>query len=156
MFITPFHMRAWLESGDTERIETLVSATAPLSVALARTAEERTGAKLYEIYGCTEAGQVATRRTTQSPMWEAYDGLRVWTEGDQAMVAGGHVEQPTKLMDIIEPRGDGTRFLLCVQHRSRRRCVGSRYRARPRRVRRSRLAVVVARRKSRARFFKIS
>jgi acyl-coenzyme A synthetase/AMP-(fatty) acid ligase len=28
------------------------------------------------------------------------------------MVAGGHVEQPTKLMDVIEPLGDGTRFLL--------------------------------------------
>ena len=112
MFITPFHMRAWLESGDTERIETLVSATAPLSVTLARTAEERTGAKLYEIYGCTEAGQVATRRTTRSPIWEAYEGLRVWTDGDQTMVAGGHIEQPTELMDIIEPLGDGTRFLL--------------------------------------------
>jgi len=112
LFITPFHMRAWLESGESERIETLVSATAPLSVALARMAEERTGAKLYEIYGCTEAGQVATRRTTQSPVWQAYEGLRLWTEGDQAMVSGGHVEQPTKLMDIIEVQGDGTRFLL--------------------------------------------
>jgi acyl-coenzyme A synthetase/AMP-(fatty) acid ligase len=75
-------------------------------------AEERTGATLYEIYGCTEAGQVATRRTTQSPVWQAYDGLRLWTEGEQAMVCGGHVEQPTKLMDIIEVQSDGTRFLL--------------------------------------------
>jgi acyl-coenzyme A synthetase/AMP-(fatty) acid ligase len=81
-------------------------------VSLARAAEERTGAELYEIYGCTETGQIATRRTTQSLIWEAYEGLRVWTEGDQAMVAGGHVEQPTKLMDIIEPQGEGTRFLL--------------------------------------------
>jgi acyl-coenzyme A synthetase/AMP-(fatty) acid ligase len=28
------------------------------------------------------------------------------------MVAGGHVERPTPLMDIIEPLGGGTRFLL--------------------------------------------
>jgi acyl-coenzyme A synthetase/AMP-(fatty) acid ligase len=112
LFITPFHLRAWLDSGENERIETLVSATAPLSVALARTAEERTGARLYEIYGCTEAGQVATRRTTQSPMWHAYEGVRLWLDGDQAMASGGHVEQPTKLMDVIEPQGDGDRFLL--------------------------------------------
>ena len=112
LFITPFHLRVWLESGESERIETLVSATAPLPVSLAQMAEQRTGAKLYEIYGCTEAGQVATRRTTLSPEWQAYDGLRLWTEGEYALVSGGHVEQPTKLMDIIEVLGDGTRFLL--------------------------------------------
>jgi acyl-coenzyme A synthetase/AMP-(fatty) acid ligase len=112
LFITPFHLRAWLESGASARIETIVSATAPLSMALARMAEARTGATLHEIYGCTEAGQVATRRTTQSSVWHAYEGLRLWSEGGQAMVAGGHVEQPTKLMDVIEVQGDGTRFLL--------------------------------------------
>ena len=112
LFITPFHMRTWLSSGDVERIETIVSATAPLSVALAQLAEARTGAHVYEIYGCTEAGQIATRRTTQSPIWQAYEGLRVWNDGDQAMVEGGHVEQPTRLMDVIEARAGGAQFLL--------------------------------------------
>jgi acyl-coenzyme A synthetase/AMP-(fatty) acid ligase len=112
IFITPFHLRAWMESGDPARIETLVSATAPLSVGLARQAEERTQGTLYEIYGCTEAGQVASRRTSLSPEWQTFDGLRVANHGEQAMVAGGHVERPTALMDILEPLGDGTRFLL--------------------------------------------
>ncbi|HEY4999576.1 MAG TPA: AMP-binding protein, partial [Usitatibacter sp.] len=66
LFTTPFHLRAWMESGEAARIERIVSATAPLSVALAREAEERTGAQVLEIYGCTEAGQVATRRPTES------------------------------------------------------------------------------------------
>ncbi len=112
LFTTPFHLRAWLESGEPARIETLVSATAPLSVSLARAAEERTGATLLEIYGCTEAGQVATRRPTQSPEWQAFDGMRLWNEAGQAMVSGGHVEQPTALADLIEVQGDGTRFVL--------------------------------------------
>jgi len=112
LFITPFHLRAWLEGGDAAHVETMVSATAPLSVGLARLAEERTGGELHEIYGCTEAGQVASRRTSQSPEWQAFDGLRVANHGEQAMVTGGHVERPTPLMDIIEPIGDGTRFLL--------------------------------------------
>ena len=112
MFTTPFHLRAWMESGDPAPIEMLVSATAPLSVGLAREAEERTGAVLYEIYGCTEAGQVATRRTSQSFEWEAFEGLRVWNEGSQAMVSGGHVERPTPLMDIIEADAGGKRFML--------------------------------------------
>jgi len=101
-----------VESGECASLETIVSATAPLSVRLAREAEERTGAELHEIYGCTEAGQVASRRTSQSAEWQAFDGLRVSSHGDQAMVVGGHVERPTPLMDIIEPIGDGTRFLL--------------------------------------------
>ena len=112
LFITPFHLRAWMESGGSARIETIVSATAPLSVGLAREAEARTGAHLYEIYGCTEAGQVASRRTSQTPEWQVLEGLRISSQGDQATVTGGHVERPTALMDIIEPVGDGTRFLL--------------------------------------------
>jgi acyl-coenzyme A synthetase/AMP-(fatty) acid ligase len=116
LFTTPFHLRAWLDShGPGDRIpavETIVSATAPLSVHLARRAEQLAGAELLEIYGCTEAGQIATRRTTRGPEWQPFDGLRVWKAGEQAMVAGGHVEQPTPLADVIELTGDGSGFLL--------------------------------------------
>jgi acyl-coenzyme A synthetase/AMP-(fatty) acid ligase len=112
LFTTPFHLRTWLESGDPPAIETIVSATAPLSVGLARQAEERTGARLFEIYGCTETGQVATRRPTQGAEWDPTEGVRIWNEGTQAMAAGGHVEEPTPLQDIIEVAADGVRFLL--------------------------------------------
>jgi acyl-coenzyme A synthetase/AMP-(fatty) acid ligase len=112
LFTTPFHLKAWIESGCGGRVETIVSATAPLSVALAREAEARTGAAVHEIYGCTEAGQVATRRPTSTAEWEALDGLRLASEGDLASVSGGHVEQPTPLQDILEVRPDGRHFLL--------------------------------------------
>ena len=112
IFTTPFHLRAWLEGTDCAALETIVSATAPLSVDLARRAEARTGAQLHEIYGCTEAGQVATRRPTQDSAWEPFDGLRVWIEGEQAMVGGGHVARPTPLADLIEVHADGARFEL--------------------------------------------
>ncbi len=112
LFTTPFHLRAWMESGDPARLEVIVSATAPLSVGLARQVQARTGARLHEVYGCTETGQIATRRPTQSAEWVAFEGIRVWLEGDQAMAAGAHVDQPTPLQDVIEVLGDGTRFLL--------------------------------------------
>ena len=111
LFITPFHLRAWMESGDVSRVEAIVSATAPLSVGLARSAESRTGAQVHEIYGCTETGQLGMRRPTQAAEWDPLDGVRVWNEGSQAMAAGGHVEEPTRLNDIIEPLADG-RFVL--------------------------------------------
>lgn len=116
MFATPFHLRAWLDSHAPDEavpgIETIVSATAPLSENLARRVERATGCVLLEIYGCTEAGQVATRRTSQGPEWLPFDGLRVWNQAEQAMVAGGHVEEPTPLADVIELAADGQRFLL--------------------------------------------
>ncbi len=111
LFITPFHLRSWMEGGDAGRVETIVSATAPLSVGLARTAEERTGARVMEIYGCTETGQLALRRPTHEVEWTPLDGVRVWNEGSQAMAAGGHIEEPTRLNDVIEALPDG-RFIL--------------------------------------------
>ena len=109
---TPFHLKTWIESDGIGRVERILCATAPLSVALARAAEERTGATLHEIYGCTEAGQVATGRPSVTPEWEALDGLRLVPDGERASVSGGHVEQPTPLQDIIEVRPDGRHFLL--------------------------------------------
>ncbi|MEO5695102.1 MAG: AMP-binding protein, partial [Usitatibacter sp.] len=109
---TPFHLRTWMESGDPAKLEAIVSATAPLSMRLARQVEERTGAKLLEIYGCTETGQVASRRPSQGVEWETFDGIRVALEGAQAMASGGHIEQPTPLQDVIEVLGDGCRFIL--------------------------------------------
>lgn len=112
LFTTPFHLRAWIEGGDAAALERIVSATAPLSVALAREAEAATGAEVHEIYGCTESGQVATRRPTRTAEWHAYGGLRVRNDGSQAMVGGGWLAQDTPLQDLIEVLGDGTRFLL--------------------------------------------
>ena len=112
LFTTPFHLRTWMDSEDAASLEMIVSATAPLSVALARTAEERTGAQLHEIYGCTEAGQVASRRPVAGAEWTALDGVQVAQQGDKTYVSGGHIEGPTVLHDVIELRDGGTRFVL--------------------------------------------
>ncbi len=102
LFTTPFHLRNWLDSGTTGRLETIVSATAPLSESLAREAEARTGATVLEIYGCTETGQLATRRPTVSAQWHAYDGVRLREEDGRTWASGGHIEEPTALSDVIE------------------------------------------------------
>ena len=57
---------------------------------------------MREIYGCTEAGQVASRRTTDGPEWHTYEGLRLSGDGDHSVVQGGHVPQPTLLADVLE------------------------------------------------------
>jgi acyl-coenzyme A synthetase/AMP-(fatty) acid ligase len=112
LFTTPFHLRNWLAGGQAARLERIVSATAPLSARLAQEVEARTGATLLEIYGCTETGQLATRRPTLSPDWEAYDGVRLQSDGETVIASGGHIESPTALADLIEVGADGRHFRL--------------------------------------------
>lgn len=100
---TPFHLRMLLEAGiDLPAVDLVLSATAPLSPQLAARAEAAMRGQLVEIYGCTEAGQVATRRTTDGPEWRTYDGLALSGDGEHTQVQGGHVVVPTPLADILE------------------------------------------------------
>lgn len=109
---TPFHLKTLLDSGIAlPAIDLTLCATAPLSPQLALRAEAALAAPLLEIYGCTEAGQVASRRTVAGAEWRVYDGLRLTGDGDQAVVQGGHVPQPTLLSDVLEVL-DGERFRL--------------------------------------------
>lgn len=101
LFTTPFHLRNWLEGGSVARPETIVSATAALPASLASEVEARTGAELFEIYGCTETGQLATRRPTRSTTWRLLDGLRLHERDGRTWASGGHVEEPTALSDAI-------------------------------------------------------
>ena len=109
---TPFHLKMLLDSGvDLPAIDLALCATAPLSPQLAARAEAALAAPLMEIYGCTEAGQVATRRSTAGAEWRLYDGLALHGDGAEAVVDGGHVPQPTLLADVLEVV-DAQRFRL--------------------------------------------
>jgi len=100
---TPFHLKTLLDSGvPLPAIDLTVCATAPLSPQLAARAEAALSAPLMEIYGCTEAGQVATRRTTAGAEWHTYDGLMLQGDGEHSVISGGHVPQPTVLADVLE------------------------------------------------------
>jgi acyl-coenzyme A synthetase/AMP-(fatty) acid ligase len=109
---TPFHLKALLDSEVAlPAIDLTLCATAPLPPQLAARAEAALAAPLVEIYGCTEAGQVATRRTVAGPEWRVYDGLRLAGDGESTTIAGGHVPQPTRLADVLEVI-DAERFRL--------------------------------------------
>jgi acyl-coenzyme A synthetase/AMP-(fatty) acid ligase len=109
---TPVHLRVLLaEPDDLPPADFLLCATAPLSPQLAAQAEARFGAPLYEIYGCTESGGIASRRTTESGEWRAMKDVTLRTDGKGTWVKGGHVGIEVPLADVIELRGRG-RFLL--------------------------------------------
>ena len=109
---TPVHLRALLSDADAPPpADFLLCATAPLSLELAVQAEARFAAPLYEIYGCTESGGIAARRTVETVEWRAMTGVRLRVDDKGAWVRGGHVETEVPLADVIE-LGRGERFLL--------------------------------------------
>ncbi len=109
---TPVHLRALLDEGVTlPGLRLIVCATAPLSAHMAAQAEARFAAPLHEVYGFTEAGMVATRRTVEGPAWQCLDNVQLRREGTAYTVAGGHVEIDAAFSDVIEPAGEG-RFIL--------------------------------------------
>ena len=107
---TPFHLKALMaESTRLPAVELVLCATAPLSLALAEEAERRFGAPVAEIYGCTETGQLASRRPTVDPCWLPLGDVRLTVDAaGRAVASGGHVEQPTELADLIVPASDLT------------------------------------------------
>jgi acyl-coenzyme A synthetase/AMP-(fatty) acid ligase len=109
---TPIHLRALLASQvQLPAVDLIVSATAPLPQELAREAEQRFQAPLLEIYGSTESGQLATRRTARDEEWRLWPGVCLTLEEGRAWARGGHLEQPTPMCDELEPI-DAERFLL--------------------------------------------
>jgi acyl-coenzyme A synthetase/AMP-(fatty) acid ligase len=105
---TPLHLRALLAEGRRPpALEAVISATAPLSREMAEAVERDWGAPMLEIYGATEAGSMASRRTVAGPDWLPYRGVEV--RSGSAVVPGiGEVP----LGDAIEPAGQGGRFRL--------------------------------------------
>jgi acyl-coenzyme A synthetase/AMP-(fatty) acid ligase len=109
---SPVHLRALLDAGlPLPELALVMSATAPLSTELAREVETRCEAPLLEIYGSTETGLIATRRTAHTPQWQLLPGITWAIDGESLRACGGHIETLTAMSDKIEPL-DETHFLL--------------------------------------------
>jgi acyl-coenzyme A synthetase/AMP-(fatty) acid ligase len=113
LITTPIHLRTLLsEAEQLPAVEFVLCATAHLSVALATEAEARFSAPLYEIYGCTETGMVASRRTTQGAAWHLLREVELRQDEHGSRMRGGHVEIEAPLSDVIERGPDRTFTLL--------------------------------------------
>lgn len=110
---TPVHLKSLAAAGPAfPPMAKVISATAPLSAALAQQAEARLGAPVHEIYGCTEAGSMCSRRTLDGERWRPYPGLRLRHHEGTTHVTGPHLDQPVATPDVIEAHDDGTITLL--------------------------------------------
>ncbi len=109
---TPVHLRALLaDASELPALDLIVSATAPLAPQLAGQAERRFRSPLLEIYGCSEAGQLAARRTVANDAWHCLDGVALRQDSAGTWASGILVEGEVLLGDIIELSGPH-RFIL--------------------------------------------
>jgi acyl-coenzyme A synthetase/AMP-(fatty) acid ligase len=109
---TPIHLRTLLAAqAQLPGVDLVISATAPLARDLAQEVERGFQSRLIEIYGSTETGQIATRRTALTDAWQLWPGVELSAEGETTFAQGGHIEQRTPLCDVIEILGQD-QFLL--------------------------------------------
>lgn len=109
---TPVHMKSVIGAGlGLPPVDLILSATAPLSATLAAELEARFAAPLLEIYGSTETGQIAVRNSVRTQEWQLFAGVTLSQRDGVAWAAGGHVERPMPMQDVIESV-DERRFLL--------------------------------------------
>ncbi|MBF0290861.1 MAG: acyl-CoA synthetase [Nitrospinae bacterium] len=106
---TPPHLRACLtENGSFPELDFIVSATAPLDKETALAVEKLFSCRLLEIYGCTEAGSIASRQTARESLWKTLDGLSVTENQGEAFAVATHLPGPIPLADIMDIRGPET------------------------------------------------
>ncbi len=109
---TPLHLKVLLAAGlDIPATDLVLSATAPMPPQLALAVEARLQVPLFEIYGSTETGQIATRRTTQTVQWSLFPELTLSVSQGRTWASGAHVQPPMPMADELELLNDG-RFLL--------------------------------------------
>ena len=101
LITAPVHLRALAESAHSmPTLDRVVSATAPLTPELAKRCESMWGTRVFEVYGCTETGMVATRRTVDGALWTTMRDVKIESSGDGFRAYGGHV-QPGMLADRL-------------------------------------------------------
>src|SRR5680860_1502173 len=126
LITTPIHLRVCVQSGLAwPSLEFIISATAPLSEPLARDAERVLRAPVMEIYGCTEAGSIASRRRLEGDVWRTYEGVTLTARDDSFCVGAPYLPEPVMLNDVLILHDD-TRFELAGRHAALVRVAGKR------------------------------
>ncbi len=110
---TPVHIRACVEANVSfPPLAFILSATAPMPTSLASEAETVFATRVLEIYGCTEAGTIATRRTAEGETWTTLDDVILHGNDDQCTVHGEHLASPVSLNDIVHTFNERQLMLL--------------------------------------------
>ena len=109
---TPVHLRPALQAITVlAELAGVVASTMSLPTALAAAAEAKWQVPVVEIYGSTETGALATRRTATETWWTPLPGVELTQQNDggvsQIRASGSHIDVPVLLTDALSFNPDG-------------------------------------------------
>ena len=102
---TPVHLRALLTSPEPpDNLARILSATAPLDASTATALEAHLRSRIFEIYGCSEIGSLATRqgsptKSVERSDWEFFDIFELNLLGESLEISSPLLEQEVTLAD---------------------------------------------------------
>jgi acyl-coenzyme A synthetase/AMP-(fatty) acid ligase len=100
---SPIHLETLLKSGvKAGDISKILTATAPLSKELAVGLERAFGTRVQDVFGCSESGILATRRTSTEVEWTYSDIFTLTMTDDGVVISGEHLPEDVSLPDIVE------------------------------------------------------
>ena len=103
LITTPIHLKACVDSNIAwHTITFVISATAMMPLELARSVEQQLQTTLYEIYGASEYGSVATRRTVEQTVWKLYEGMTILFKNGNTYLQGPQFKNDIAVHDIVE------------------------------------------------------
>lgn len=104
---TPVHIRALVGELDVlPELQFILSATAPLSVELAAAAESKFNTLVYEIFGFTEVGSAASRRTVEGDTWDLFETILLEQRGTEYFLQTPYISESVPISDVITPLDD--------------------------------------------------
>ncbi|GGW85004.1 AMP-binding protein [Alteromonas halophila] len=103
---TPVHLRALTaEPQHTKALFAVLCATSPLGKELAQHIETQFACPLHEVYGCSEVGSMAVRRTAKEDQWLRFDNIDFTQQDDNTVASADHLPQSITLQDKIVLHG---------------------------------------------------
>jgi acyl-coenzyme A synthetase/AMP-(fatty) acid ligase len=110
---TPVHLRALDQALPALKgVGKVISATAALQQSLARAVEAKLDCSVEEIYGFTEAGSTASRRTLDGAKWQLLDSMQLIAEDNEIFVTGPQLSERVAVLDKISLLDNGSAFEL--------------------------------------------
>jgi acyl-coenzyme A synthetase/AMP-(fatty) acid ligase len=86
-------------------IKLIMASTAPLSQPLAQQVQARFGCPVWEIYGSTETGSVATRNPCLDQPWQLLPGIQLKLIKGSWLLSAAHLPETIVLQDCLELLG---------------------------------------------------
>ena len=106
---TPLHLRSVQRANEKlPNCRAVVASTMPLEPKVAVEAERAIGAPVVEIYGSTETGAIATRRTASEQRWRPLSGVSLALHQEGCSVKGAHFTSPQQVADRVAIHDDGS------------------------------------------------